>query len=166
MVLNRGFWWWRRSGSLSGKNAEPPLLSGQRVYVGRRRGRGDGRGGHTTGGRGQACAAPLVVWWPPSPSPSHLLALWVFWWNRIFVIFSRIFTESWISVQKRDTRAILLKTALVCVSCIQNTQISGETIAKVFGKVDTFWTYHCTQHNQILFSQLTMRLSISPVCCK
>jgi hypothetical protein len=30
---------------------------------------------------------------------------------------------------------------LVRVSCIQNTQIRGETIAKVFGKVDTFWTY-------------------------
>jgi hypothetical protein len=85
---------------------------------------------------------PLVVWWPPSPSPSRLLAPWVFWWNRIFAIFSWIFTESWISAQKRDTRAILLKTALVRVSCIQNTQIRGETIAKVFGKVDTFWTYH------------------------
>jgi hypothetical protein len=59
----------------------------------------------------------------------------------IFAIFFRIFTESWISAQKRDTRAILLKTALVRVSCIQNTQIRGETIAKVFGKVDTFWTY-------------------------
>jgi hypothetical protein len=62
----------------------------------------------------------------------------------IFDDFSRIFTESWISAQKRDTRAILLKTALVRVSCIQNTQIRGETIAKVFGKVDTFWTYHST----------------------
>jgi hypothetical protein len=31
--------------------------------------------------------------------------------------------------------------ALVRVSCIQNTQIRGETIATVFGKVDTFWTY-------------------------
>jgi hypothetical protein len=30
---------------------------------------------------------------------------------------------------------------LVRVSCIQNTQIRGETIAKVFGKVYTFWTY-------------------------
>jgi hypothetical protein len=29
----------------------------------------------------------------------------------------------------------------VRVSCIQNTQIREETIAKVFGKVDTFWTY-------------------------
>jgi hypothetical protein len=46
-----------------------------------------------------------------------------------------------ISAQKRDTRAILLKTALVRVSCIQNTQIRGEIIAKVFEKVDTFWTY-------------------------
>jgi hypothetical protein len=31
---------------------------------------------------------------------------------------------------------------LVCVSCIQNTQIRGKTTAKVLGKVDTFWTYH------------------------
>jgi hypothetical protein len=62
----------------------------------------------------------------------------------IFDDFSRIFTESWISAQKRDTRAILLKTALVHVSSIQNTQIRGETIAKVFGKVDMFWTYHRT----------------------
>jgi hypothetical protein len=51
-------------------------------------------------------------------------------------------SESWISAQKQDTMAILLKTVLVRVSCIQNTQIRGETIAKVFGKVDTFWTYH------------------------
>jgi hypothetical protein len=25
LVPNRDFWWWRRSGTLSGKNAEPPL---------------------------------------------------------------------------------------------------------------------------------------------
>jgi hypothetical protein len=55
--------------------------------------------------------------------------------------FLGFFPESWISVQKQDTRAILLKTALVRVSCIQNTQIRGETTAKVFRKVDTFWTY-------------------------
>jgi hypothetical protein len=72
---------------------------------------------------------------------SLLLAPWVFWQNRIFAVFSGIFSESRISAQKRDTRAILLKTALVRVSCIQNTQIRGETLAKVFGKVDTFWTY-------------------------
>jgi hypothetical protein len=69
------------------------------------------------------------------------LALWVFWQNRIFAVFSGIFPESQISAQKRGTRPILLKTMLVHVSCIQNTQIRGETIAKVFGKVDTFWTY-------------------------
>jgi hypothetical protein len=57
------------------------------------------------------------------------------------VLFFRIFPESRISAQKQDTSAILLKTALVYVSCIQNTQIRGETTAKVFGKVDTFWTY-------------------------
>jgi hypothetical protein len=33
--------------------------------------------------------------------------------------------------------AILLKTMLVRVSSIQNTQIRGKTIAKGFGKVDT-----------------------------
>jgi hypothetical protein len=80
LVLNRGFWWWRRSESLSGKNAEPPLLSGQRVYVGGRRGRGDGRGGHTTGGRGQAWAAPLgcvVASWPLSISSSGSVGLLV-----------------------------------------------------------------------------------------
>jgi hypothetical protein len=58
----------------------------------------------------------------------------------------RDFPESWISAQKQDIRAILLKTALVRVSCIQNTQIRGETTAKVFGKVDTFWAYHGLQY--------------------
>jgi hypothetical protein len=59
----------------------------------------------------------------------------------IFAVFSRIFPESWISAQIRDTRAILLKTASVHVSCTQNTHIRGETIAKVFRKVDIFWTF-------------------------
>jgi hypothetical protein len=90
-----------------------------------------------------------------NPPSSLILAPWVFWQNRIFAVFSRIFPESRISAQKRDTRAILLKTALVCVSCIQNIQIRGETIAKVFGKVDTFWTYQLQEakckHYQIIF---------------
>jgi hypothetical protein len=42
LVPNRGFWWWRCSGTLSGKNAEPPVFSGQRLYVGGRRARGGG----------------------------------------------------------------------------------------------------------------------------
>jgi hypothetical protein len=66
LVLNRGFWW-RRSGSLSEKNAKPLLLSGQRVYVGGRRVRGDGRGGHTTGGRSQAWATPPGCVVPSQP---------------------------------------------------------------------------------------------------
>jgi hypothetical protein len=45
---------------------------------------------------------------------------------------------------KKDTRAILLKIALVHVSCIQNTEIRVETIAKVFRKVDMFWTYQAS----------------------
>jgi hypothetical protein len=68
--------------------------------------------------------------------------------NRNFAVFSRIFPESWIFAQKQDTRAIMLKIALVHISCIQNTQIRGETTAKMFGKVDTFWTY---QHDELYF---------------
>jgi hypothetical protein len=80
--------------------------------------------------------------WRPRASPSvRLLAPGSSGEIGFLPIFPEFFTESWISAQKRDTRAILLKTALVHVSCIQNTQIRGETIAKVFGKVDTFWTY-------------------------
>jgi hypothetical protein len=37
LVPNRGFWWWRRSETLSGKNVEPPLFSDQTPYVGERR---------------------------------------------------------------------------------------------------------------------------------
>jgi hypothetical protein len=48
LVPNRGFWWWRRSGTLSGKNAEPLIFSSWRVYVSGRGARGDGWGGHTT----------------------------------------------------------------------------------------------------------------------
>jgi hypothetical protein len=52
--------------------------------------------------------------------------------------FSGFFSKSRIYAQKQDTGVILLKTALVRVSCIQNTQIRGETTTKVFRKVDTF----------------------------
>jgi hypothetical protein len=41
LVPNHGFWWWRCSGTLSGKSTEPPMFSGQRIYVG---GRGGSRG--------------------------------------------------------------------------------------------------------------------------
>jgi hypothetical protein len=36
-VPNRGFCWWRRNETLSGKNAEPLMFSGQRLYIGGRR---------------------------------------------------------------------------------------------------------------------------------
>ena len=96
---------------------------------------------------GAARAGPRLglVWAPRGSSPSRLLAPWVFGWNMDFAIFSWNFPKSRISAQKRDTRAILLKTVSVCVSCIQNTQDRGQTIAKVFGKVDTFWTYQLPQ---------------------
>jgi hypothetical protein len=72
LVPNRGFWWWRHSGTLSMKNAKPPMFSGQRVYVGGRRGRGDGWGGHTTPWCGLARA---TRWCEPLVAPLHL----VFW---------------------------------------------------------------------------------------
>jgi hypothetical protein len=61
--------------------------------------------------------------------------------------------------------AILLKTAFVRVSCIQNTQIRGETIAKVFGKVDTFWTYHVATRTSLeaYLGSIFLGLSISLV---
>jgi hypothetical protein len=80
LVLNRGFWWWRRSGTLSGKNAEPPIFSGQRVYVGGRGARGDGSGGHTTPWRVLAWPVPpggVVPSWPLSASYSGSVCLLV-----------------------------------------------------------------------------------------
>ena len=106
------------------------------------------RGAETTSGLvsppiGAARVLPRlgVVRPPPGSARCPLLAPEVLGWNRIFGDFSRNFPESWFSAQKRDTKAILLKTASVRVSCIQNTQIRGQIIRKVFGKVDTFWTY-------------------------
>jgi hypothetical protein len=58
LVPNHGFWWWWCNRILYGKNVEPSLFSGQRVYVGGRRGWGNGRGGLATGGRGQAWVVP------------------------------------------------------------------------------------------------------------
>jgi hypothetical protein len=57
LVPNCGFWWWRRSGTLSGENAEPSIVSGRKVFVGERAAREGSWGGLTTGGRGQAWAA-------------------------------------------------------------------------------------------------------------
>src|SRR3954470_15927014 len=59
LVPNRGFWWWRCSGTLSGKMSNPPLFLGQRAYVGEGGDRGGAKGGHTTPRRGLA--------WPARP---------------------------------------------------------------------------------------------------
>jgi hypothetical protein len=93
LVLNCGFWWWRRSGTLSGKNAKPPMFSGQRVYVGRRRGRGDDWGGHTTPWCGLAWPAPpggVSPSWPLSVSYSGSVCLLV---NMNFAVFSGFFLK-------------------------------------------------------------------------
>jgi hypothetical protein len=70
LIPNRGFWWWRRIGTLFGKNAQPPLFSGQRPYVGERRAGGGGRGGHTTLWCGLAWPAP-----PGGVGPSWLFSV-------------------------------------------------------------------------------------------
>jgi hypothetical protein len=51
-------------------------------------------------GAARAGPSPLVVSPGPCSSSSLLLAPWIFWQNRIFAIFSRIFPESQISAQK------------------------------------------------------------------
>ena len=44
----------------------------------------------------------------------------------------------------------------------KNTQDRGETIAKVFGKVDTFWTYHLLDKlNLGPFETTEMRLHLA-----
>src|SRR4051812_8513573 len=48
LVPNRGFWWWKRNRTLSGKTSNPPLFLGQRAYVGEEGDLGGARGGHTT----------------------------------------------------------------------------------------------------------------------
>jgi hypothetical protein len=86
LVPNYGFWWWRRSGSLSGKNVVSPILSRQGIYVGERGGQEDAWGLLTPGWRGQGWAAP-----PMRDSPSSLFSLlssgsvgllvkYNFWW--------------------------------------------------------------------------------------
>jgi hypothetical protein len=80
LVPNRAFWWWRHTETLYGKKAKPPILSGQKVYVGGRRGQGDAWGSHTTPWRGLAWPAPpggVGPSWPPSVSYSGSVCLLV-----------------------------------------------------------------------------------------
>jgi hypothetical protein len=80
LVPNHSFSWWRRNGTLSGENAEPPIVSGLEVYVGGRRGRGDDWGGLNTLWRGQVWAAPpggVVASQPLSISYSGFVGLLV-----------------------------------------------------------------------------------------
>jgi hypothetical protein len=95
-----------------------------------------GWGGLTTPWHGQAWAAP-----PGGVAASQSLSVSSSGEIGFLQYFPRYLLKVGFLHKKRDTRVILLKTALVCVSCIQNTQIRGETTAKVFGKVDMFWTY-------------------------
>jgi hypothetical protein len=94
-----------------------------------------------------------ATWWCGGlPAPLHL----VFWLCGSFgeIGFLQYFPRFLLKVgflHKNETpEQFLLKIALVRVSCIQNTQIRGETIAKVFGKVDTFWTYQYQSEGSLI----------------
>ena len=129
---------WRVSGDF---DFSPGVFRSRRISSPKGGVGGRPRGPHHLAARAPPGPRRLVVWGPRASTSIVLLAPSLFWENRPFRQNPEVFPESWISAQKRDTRTVLLKTALVCVSCIQNTQIRGKTIAKVFGKVDTFWTY-------------------------
>jgi hypothetical protein len=61
------------------KNIEPTIVLGLEVYVGER-GLEEAAGVVSPPpGAARPRPRPLVVSLPPSPSLSHLLALWVFW---------------------------------------------------------------------------------------
>ena len=62
--------------------------------------------------------------------------------QNFFWYFPGIFCETLFLHINETPKVILLKTALVRVSFIQIMQIRGKTTANVFGKVDTFRTYH------------------------
>ena len=119
LVADWGFWW--RLGTLSGKRSNPPVFLGHRQYVVRRRGREALGGGHTTPRRGLAWPAPGLGVGPPwvfsAPSSGSVglrvkYNYWHIFWN---------FPRKLDFCTNLDTKAILLKTVLVRVSCIQNT---------------------------------------------
>jgi hypothetical protein len=74
LVPNRGFWWWRRIGTLSGKMSNPSLFSGQGLYVAK--GGLEAVAEAATPPLGAAWPGPRgqVVWAPRGSSPSRLLA--------------------------------------------------------------------------------------------
>jgi hypothetical protein len=87
-------------------------------------------------------------WWWAQATASLRLSFWLRGSSgkiEFLQYFPGFFLKVGFLHKKRDTRAILLKTTLVRVSCIQNTQIRGKTIAKVFRKVHTFWTYQLSR---------------------
>jgi hypothetical protein len=93
LVPNRGFWWWRRSGSLSGKNAEPPIVSGRRVYVGERGGSRRRLGwSHHPLARPGLGRAPW--WWACLPAPLRLV-FWLCGSSGKIGIFSIFWDFSW-----------------------------------------------------------------------
>src|SRR4051794_26081582 len=102
-----------------------------------------------------SCLAHTGVFRSSPYGSLSLLGKYNFWY--IFWYFSR----KLISAQKQDTMAILLKTALVRISCIQNTQVRGQILTKRFGKVDTFWTYHLPQVKELFLRAIGSEKKVS-----
>jgi hypothetical protein len=74
LVPNRGLWWWRRIGTLSGKTSNPSLFSGQGLFVAK--GGLEAVAKMATPPLGAVWPSPRgqVVWAPRGSSPSHFLA--------------------------------------------------------------------------------------------
>jgi hypothetical protein len=117
LVLNHSFWWWWCNRSLSGKNGEPPIVSGKsdpspRFFslrgLYRRRGivRRWARQPHYGWARPGAGPRPPVVWLASSPPPSHLRSSRSFGKNRrfgfCFIQFREYFLCNFSKTQKQQ----------------------------------------------------------------
>lgn len=150
---NRDFWSLfevsgrrRRSGTLSGNMSLSSEFLGRKEYIARRGGPGATRSGHTTPRRAQGWGRA----WDRCGSSVGLL-LFSFWlrdssgWKMTFIVLLRDFPKvRFLHINKTPKQFCWKQRQSVLVSP-KNTQDRGETIAKVFVKVDTFWTYHWRQ---------------------
>ena len=131
---------------VSGKSDRGVSVLGQVEVICQRGVRDDAPGAGATPGRGPG---PTRGWGP------HLLLGWplrkLSWLRGLFPskTFCLFFLEFSVKVlflhNNKTPIANLLKTASVYVSSNQIVQIRDKTIAKVFGKVDMFETYHLPQ---------------------
>ena len=72
--------------------------------------------------------------------------------------------ENFYFCTKNNSMAVLLKTASVRVSSIQNMQVESKTRGKVFGKVDTTETYQLP--GELITEGFYINLVASPMMCE